>query len=248
VSERGTGLRRILITGANRGIGLEMVERYMARGDAQVFATCRNPAGATALMALAEQHAGRLTVLGLDVTDQAAVERALGELGAQVDGLDVLYNNAGIFPGGVDAREGSSAIFGQLEAAAMLEVFRVNTVAPVIMVQAAADLLRRGTNARVINMSSDVGSLTLRDKGGNYSYPSSKTALNMMTRSLAGDLRGAGVIVVSMHPGWIQTEMGGKRAALTLDEAVPRMMQVVDGLTLEDSGLFFQWDGTRVPW
>ena len=75
-----------------------------------------------------------------------------------------------------------------------------------------------------------------------------KTALNMMTRSLAGDLRGAGVIVVSMHPGWIQTEMGGKRAILTLDDAVPRMMQVVDGLTLADSGLFFQWDGTRVPW
>jgi NAD(P)-dependent dehydrogenase (short-subunit alcohol dehydrogenase family) len=144
--------------------------------------------------------------------------------------------------------EPSSAKFGSLDVQAMMEVFQVNTVAPVMVAQAFADLLHRGTNARVINVSSDAGSITRRESGCNYSYPSSKAALNMMTRCLAADFRADGVIVISIHPGWIQTDMGGPHARWTLAETIPGMMSVIDGLTMADTGEFFNWDGAHVPW
>lgn len=241
-------MRRIFITGANRGIGLDLTQRYLAQGDALVFATCRQPERATELQGLVAQHPEQLYILPLDVTNTDAIVQAFTFVREKVDGLDVLYNNAGSYPGGVDDMEPSSAHFGALEMGAMLDVFRVNTVAPAIVAQAGADLLRNGTNARLINVTSDAGSITRRTSGCNYAYPASKAALNMLTRCLAGDFRADGVIVVSVHPGWIQTDMGGKHASLTLDEALPSLMRVVDGLTLADSGEFFNWDGARVAW
>jgi NAD(P)-dependent dehydrogenase (short-subunit alcohol dehydrogenase family) len=171
----------------------------------------------------------------------------VGQIAVQVNGLDVLYNNAGIYPDGVFPNASHSSTFGYLDAEAMLEVFQVNTVSPVIVTQAAADLLRSGQHTRVINVSSDAGSLSMT-RGGNYSYPASKAGLNMMTRCLAGDFRSNSVIVISLHPGWIRTDMGGERAPLALDEAVPSLMRVIGGLTLADSGEFFNWDGKKIPW
>jgi NAD(P)-dependent dehydrogenase (short-subunit alcohol dehydrogenase family) len=184
----------------------------------------------------------------MDVANPASIAESWRLVGAQVDALEMLVNNAGILPGGVAAREPSSAAFGFLEVESMMEVFRVNSVAPVLVAQAYADMLRAGENARVINVSSDAGSIAKREHGCDYSYPASKAALNMMTRCLAGDFHAAGVIVVSIHPGWIQTDMGGPQATLTLDEAIPGMMQVIDGLTMADSGAFFRWDGSHVAW
>ncbi|MEP7293232.1 MAG: SDR family oxidoreductase [Chloroflexota bacterium] len=241
-------MQRILITGANRGIGFDLTQRYLQRADTLIFATCRHPDRADALQDLAAQYPQRLYILPLDVTDEAAILRAIAAVRSQVDGLELLVNNAGSYPGGVDAQEASSAVFGTLEMQAMLEVFQVNTIAPVILAQAAADLLRSGSSARIVNVTSDAGSITYRDNGCNYSYPASKAALNMMTRCLAGDFRAAAVSVISIHPGWIQTEMGGTHAPRTLADTMPGMMRVIDGLTLADSGSFFNWDGTRVPW
>lgn len=241
-------MRRMLITGSNRGIGLELVQRYLQYDDTMIFATCRNPADAKALNDLAEQYPQRLKVLELDVTNQTSINEARRSISAQVDGLEMLVNNAGILPGGVASMEISSAKFGFLDAQAMMEVFHVNTVAPVLIAQAYTDLLRAGKSARVINVSSDAGSITRREKGCNYSYPSSKAALNMMTRCLAGDFRADGVIVISIHPGWIRTDMGGPHARLGLEDAVPSMMKVIDGLKMADTGAFFNWDGTHVPW
>lgn len=240
-------MQRILITGSNRGIGLDLTRRYLERGE-QVFATCRSPESALELAELAAQHSRRLHIIALDVTDQAATAEAARQVSAQTAALDILINNAGVLPGGVAAREPNIGTFGQLEAAAMLRVFEVNAVAPVIIAQAFAGLLRRGANPRLINLSSDAGSITRRERGCDYSYPASKAALNMMTRCLSGDFRGDGVTVVSMHPGWIQTEMGGPYARLTLDDAIPDMMRVIDGLTLEHTGQFFNWDGASIPW
>jgi NAD(P)-dependent dehydrogenase (short-subunit alcohol dehydrogenase family) len=240
-------MQRILITGSNRGIGLDLTRRYLERGE-QVFATCRNPDSAVELKQLAAQHSRRLQLITLDVTDEAAITEAARLVSMYTDGLDMLINNAGILPGGVGAREPNIGTLGQLEAAAMLRVFEVNAVAPIIVAQAFADLLRNGTNPRLINVSSDAGSITNRNRGCDYSYPASKAALNMMTRCLSGDLRGDGVIVVSMHPGFIKTDMGGPNARLTLDEAIPDMMRVIDDLTLENSGQFINWDGKQIPW
>lgn len=238
-------MRRILITGANRGIGLDLVRRYLYTYDIQIFATCRDPFSAHDLNALAEQHAN-LRVLTLDVTDSVSIAALRRIVGEAVDGLEILYNNAGIFPGGVDAQEDSVSTFGKLDARAMIEVFAVNSVAPIMVTQAFADMLRRGENARVINLSSRIGSNTLAEPGYGYGYPASKAALNRMTRTLAQDMDG--VIVVSMHPGWVATDMGGVTAPRKLAETIPSMMRVIDELTLADSGEFFNWDGKKFPW
>lgn len=241
-------MKRILITGSNRGVGLELVREYLKQDDTQVFATCRSPESADELNQLAVQHTGRIHVLALDVSDERSIARSLTMVTTHANALDMLINNAGILPGGVANREPNIAQFGQLEAQAMLNVFHINTVAPVMVAQAYADLLRKGSQPRLINMSSDAGSIERRDKGCDYSYPASKAALNMMTRCLAGDLRGDQVIVVSMHPGFLRTDMGGPNARMEVTETVPTLLGVIDSLTMNDSGQFFNWDGASIAW
>jgi len=242
-------MRRILITGSNRGIGLELVERYLQHNDTFIFATCRRPSEATALNNLASQYPERLKIIQLDVTDQQSIDEAVEQVKDEADGLEMLVNNAGILPGGVAGYEKNSATLGYLEAEAIESIFRVNTVAPMMIAQAFSDLLRKGSNARLINLSSDAGSIALTTYSAyHYSYKASKAALNMITRCLATDFRANGVIVISIHPGWIQTDMGGPYATLTPAETIPTMMQVIDGLTMADSGAFFNWDGKPVPW
>jgi len=241
-------LRRILITGSNRGIGLALVKHYLTHDNTTIIATCRNPDQADDLSTVAIHHPDRVTVLQLDVIDPQSIADAVKTISERIDRLDMLINNAGILPGGVDNRDPKISAFGQLDPDAMLQVFKVNTISPVIITQSFADLLRNGQDARVINVSSDAGSITLRDKGCDYSYPSSKTGLNMMSRCLAGDLRDDNIIVVSLHPGFIKTDMGGVNAHLTLDQAIPQMVETIDNLTMNNSGQFFNWDGKIVPW
>lgn len=241
-------MKRILITGANRGIGLDLTRRYVQREETLIFATCRNPDNAAELQSLAAQHPGRVHVIPLDVTSAQSIAESAAQVREHTDALEMLINNAGVLPGGVENREPNIARFGALEAEAMLHVFHVNSVAPVLVAQAYADMLRRGENARVINVSSDAGSISSHLNGCDYTYPASKAALNMMTRCLAGEFRGDGVTVISIHPGFIKTDMGGQRARLTLEEAMPSFVEVLDGLTMADSGKFFNWDGKPVPW
>ncbi len=242
-------MRRILITGSNRGVGLELVERYLQHTDTFIFATCRHPLSAAELQALAKQHPDRLRIIQLDVTDQHSIDAAFAQISNEVDGLEMLVNNAGILPGGVASVVPNAATFGFLQADAMQEVFRVNTIAPMMIAQAFSELLRKGTQARLINMTSDAGSIEMTQQSAyHYSYKASKAALNMVTRCLATDFRADGVIVISIHPGWIQTDMGGPHATLTPAETIPIMMNVIDGLTINDSGSFLNWDGSIVPW
>jgi NAD(P)-dependent dehydrogenase (short-subunit alcohol dehydrogenase family) len=217
-------MRRILITGSNRGIGLDLVRRYLQQDDTLIFATCRAPSSADELNAVAAQYPSQVRVIPLDVVDDVSIAAAQRIISTEADGLEMLINNAGILPGGVASREPSTAAFGSLHADDMTN------------------------DARVINVSSDAGSLERRTYGGDFSYVASKAGLNMMTRCMANYLRDAGITVISIHPGWIQTDMGGPDAILTLDEAIPGMMNVMDNLTLADSGEFFNWDGKRIPW
>ena len=241
-------MRRILITGSNRGIGLALIKQYLTQDDTTLIATCRDPERANALNAIVNANPERVRVVQLDVIDKQSIANAVDTVTQQIDGLDMLINNAGILPGGVDNRDPNISSLGDLDADAMLNVFRVNTISPVIVTQAFADLLRNGSQARVINVSSDAGSITYRDKGCDYSYPSSKAALNMMSRCLAGDLRKDNIIVISLHPGFIKTDMGGVNAHLTLDDAIPTMVQTIDKLTLDDSSKFINWDSKLIDW
>jgi NAD(P)-dependent dehydrogenase (short-subunit alcohol dehydrogenase family) len=238
-------MQRIFITGAGRGIGLELTRQYLQRGD-RVLAGCRSPERAPALSALLEQHGGRLSVIPLEVTDTNSIVEAVRHASREVDGLDVLINNAAINPG--DGHTMGPDGQPLLDASRTGEILHVNSVAPVVVAQSFLALLRAGANPRVVNISSGAGSLTGKTGGGDYSYAASKTALNMFTRVLAGNLRGEGVTAVMIGPGWVKTDMGGPNADLEPSESARGLLAVIDRLTLSDSGRFLRYDGSEAPW
>jgi len=235
-------VQRILITGTNRGIGLEMVRQLAQRADTHIFAACRKPNEADDLNAIAAQYPDRVTVIALETTDQNSINSAVEKVAAQVDGLDLLINNAAVNP------SRPKQLFGEMTAEMMLSTLHVNAVAPLMVVQAFATLLKAGTQAKIINISSGLGSMTRKLTGGLYGYSPSKAALNMVTRGLAADLKPFGITTISLHPGWVQTDMGSPEADLTPSQSVEAMLKIVDGLTENDNGTYLRWDGQPLPW
>ncbi len=233
-------MQRVLVTGANRGLGLAFARHYAGRGE-RVFAACRVPSGARELAALAREHPGSVHVLAFDVTRREAIDAGVEAIEADGDGsLDVLVNNAGLSPRGER--------FDTIEAQDMRSVLAVNTVAPLIVAQRCYRLLQRASRPRIVNISSSMGSLAKKDYGRHYSYASSKAGLNMVTRALAADLADAGIIVASLHPGWVRTDLGGSHAPLAPEESVSAMAGVIDRLETADSGGFFTREGEHYPW
>ena len=239
-------MQRILITGAGRGIGLELARQYAARGD-RVLAGCRDIERAPELRALIDGHRGQVSVLPLEVTDVASLTAAVRQAYQEVDGLDILINNAAINPDDatVDGPDGQRL----LDDTRTLEVFNVNVVAPVRVAQAFTSLLTHGTAPRVVNISSGAGSLTYATDGGDgYIYAASKAALNMMTRTYAWTVRDQGITAVMIDPGWVKTDMGGAGADLEPEESARGLLTVIDGLIPKDAGRFLRYDGAEVPW
>lgn len=235
-------MQRILITGTNRGIGLEMVRQYASRPNTLVFAACRNPSEAAELKALAAQHPENVIVIQLEVTDQDSIDAAAETVAGKVDGLELLINNAAVNP------SRPKQVFGEMKAEVMLSTLHVNAVAPLMVAQAFANLLKAGTHAKIVNISSGLGSMTRKLTGGLYGYSPSKAALNMVTRGLAADLKPFGITTISLHPGWVQTDMGSPEADLTASQSVEAMLKIVDGLTEKDNGTYLRWDGQPLPW
>ena len=232
-------MKKVLITGANRGIGCELTKQLLQSGSI-VFATCRNPAKAAALQVLQLAYPDQLIVVTLDVGCDQSVAEALTAVSAHTNQLDILINNAGINFG-----QG----FDQFVAADMLQTFNVNTVGTMRVTTTFADLLRCGEQPKLINMSSQLGSLTNRLEGwGHYGYNSSKAAINMLTRYLDFDLAKAGITTISMHPGWVKTDMGGEGAQTAVTTSAAGILNVVQQLTREDSGKFFTYLGEEHPW
>lgn len=223
----------IVLTGANRGIGLELARQYLARGDA-VTAGVRSPADARELASLGGE---RLRVLACDVAHEPSV-RAFAE---QVAGpVDVLINNAGL-------RVRPDELDDDLEGA--LRMFAVNALGALRVTRALLSLLRAAPRARVANLSSGLGSIADNTSGGAYGYRMSKAALNMASRSLAQDLAAFGVCVVALSPGWVQTDMGGAGATLPVEDSVRGMLEVIDRMGPKDSGQFLDHRaGKTWPW
>ncbi len=234
-------MQRILITGSNRGIGFELVRQYVGDGDVRLFATCRNPDEAQQLQELANLYASQLHVLQLDITDEDSIAAAAAAVAAKVDGLDLLINNAGI--GGDD----HARLMGQLTASEVGKVIATNAVSPLIVTQAFRTLMKRGSNPRVVMISSGMGSLQ-RIAGRSYAYRMSKAAMNMAARVLAFDEAMAGVTTATVNPGWVQTDMGGPKAVLTPEESASALRALFKRLTPADNGKFFQYDGSELPW
>ncbi len=232
---------RVFITGSNRGIGLAVVKEYV-KANARVFAGCRKPDTATELQALAAAHPAQVTLVPLDVTDSNAIQAAAATIKEHTDALDILINNAAINP------PGRFQTLETLTAEGFLFMLHVNTVAPFIVAQQCLDLLSKGSNPRIINISSDMGSVSMRYYGGDHGYGTSKAALNMLTRGMAHDLKSRNITVVSLDPGWVQTDMGGSDADLTPAEAAQGIHKVVASLTSKDSSTYRRWNGDTLPW
>nr|VFK65887.1 MAG: NAD(P)-dependent dehydrogenase, short-chain alcohol dehydrogenase family [Candidatus Kentron sp. TUN] len=201
----------ILITGTNRGIGLELTRQY-ANDGWRVFACCRSPGSAYVLDKLAGRSDGRIEIYQLDVTN--AAQRA--SLVERLDGqpIDILYNNAGI-PGNWGVQG-----FGQCQADAWLEVLHTNVIGPMSMMQDFVENVAISERKIIANITSKLGSIADNNSGGSYFYRSSKAALNMVTVSAAQDLAMRGITVVSLHPGWVRTDMGGSGGKLSVEESV----------------------------
>ena len=239
-------MERILITGANRGIGLGLVQQYLARGNAHIFATCRQPDKADDLQALAASHPDSVTIIQLDMADEAAIHAALEVVREHVDGLDVLINNAAMrFPN-------EQELFGAVKASEFLHSMNVNAVGPFILVQTFIDLLKAGDNPRIVNVTT--GPLVPVEYNLPYNYCISKAALNMITRYFAVNLAAFGIISVGLYPGWVQTEMGmsgGGKPPLTIKESGKGIVAVVSKLTMRDNEQFIAWSGgtmSRLYW
>jgi len=232
-------MRTVLVTGSNRGLGLEWARQCAARGW-RVVATCRNPESATDLHALASQHPG-VSLHRLDVTAPDQIADLAARL--QHDALDLLVNNAAVY----FEHWGQDPV-GSIDYDAWQETFRVNTLGPMRVTEAFLPHLSRGDRPLVVAISSDMGSIAGIDTPRNYAYRSSKAALNAAMHGLALELQPRGIGVLLLHPGWVRTRMGGPSAATTPEESVQRMLALVDGFALRMSGEFVRHDGTRLPW
>jgi NAD(P)-dependent dehydrogenase (short-subunit alcohol dehydrogenase family) len=223
----------VLVTGANRGIGLEFVRQFAKEGT-RVLACCRNPEGAHELQDLAAADS-RITVHRLDVADGKSIEALALEL--RHEAIDVLINNAGI----IGTRSGP-VDYGLWE-----ETFRVNTIGPFHMAQALRQNLEQGQARKIVTITSGMGS-TSSNSGGYYAYRSSKAAVNNVMSGLAADWSRDRFIIVVVSPGWVATDMGGRGAPLSAARSVSDMRRLIAGLGRTDSGRFLDHKGHELPW
>ena len=229
----------ILITGANRGIGLELTRQYAADGW-NIFACCRSPENAYDLNKLAAKAKGAIQLCVLDVNNDA--QRAA--LAAQLRDLpiDILLNNAGVL------KRWDNQSFGVTQTDDWLDVMRTNVIAPMHMMESFATNVALSERKIIANVSSRMGSIADNGSGGFYVYRSSKAALNMVTMSAARDLAGQGISVVALHPGWVRTDMGGENGELSVEASANALRRHLAAVTLADSGRFIDITGETLPW
>ncbi len=228
----------VLITGANRGLGLEFVRQYAAEGW-QVIAACRNPETAGDLQKLAAGSDGRIRVLPMDVSDSASVKAAAGKLGAEA--IDLLINNAGVGGPG-------NQVLGRLDYAAWSKVLDTNTLGPMRVSEAFLEQVARSRDRRIVTITSGMGSIADNTSGGRFAYRSSKAAVNMAMKSLAVDLAPRGITCVVLSPGWVRTDMGGPGGTLSPEQSIRAMRSVIASLSPKDTGRFLNLSGEDYPW
>jgi len=228
----------ILITGANRGLGLEFARQYAA-GGWQVYAACRSPENAGDLQQLAKKAGDRLRVLQIDVMDTASVRSAAAALKGQP--IDLLLNNAGV--GGPSGQR-----LGSLDYAAWARVLDVNTLGPMRVAEAFLENVAQSQGKRIVTITSGMGSIADNTSGGRYAYRSSKAAVNIVMKSLSIDLADRGITCIVLNPGWVRTDMGGAGGEFSPEESIRALRSVIAALKPEDTGKFFNYNGNIYPW
>jgi NAD(P)-dependent dehydrogenase (short-subunit alcohol dehydrogenase family) len=226
----------IVITGANRGIGLGLAKKYLSAGHT-VWATCRNPHGSRELWELERDYGPSCQIVELDVSDTSTI----AALKSKLSGIpvDLLINNAGVFP------EGSKDL-GGLDLENMMKAFKVNAIGPSLVCQALKENLEKAELAKVMNITSKMGSIADNTSGAYYAYRMSKAALNMFNKSFSIDC--PKIMSVVVHPGWVQTDMGGHSAPTTVEESVDGIYNLSLKISKAHSGKFYDFQSKEIPW
>lgn len=226
----------LFITGANRGLGLGLTQAYLNK-QWQVIATCRSPEQASDLHQLQAQYPQQLSIKALDMLDENAIRELKTSISCPID---LLFLNAGFF--------GSSLTLDSLKPASMLETYRINVIGPTLVAQALMSQVLKSDRKQIVAMSSTLGSIDDNQSGSYYDYRASKCALNMVMKTIAAEYAAQNLHVTLMHPGWVQTRMGGKNAPLTIPQSIAGMTQVVDQVLNQASGQFYGYDGNPIKW
>ena len=230
--------KKIFITGTSRGIGLEFTRQFLKQGNT-VFAVARSYDETTPLGGMQNEYGDRLVLIQADVTTEEGRSRIQDEIFGKTETLDLVINNAGIYlDRGVQMDEVSEDI--------LIRSFQTNAVAPVLVTQTVLSLLHKGEAPRLVAITSLMGSIDDNGRGGTYAYRMSKVALNMFMKSFSRDF--PHIISLTLHPGWVQTDMGGSDATTSVEEAVRGMIKVIEASTLKVSGNFYDADGDVCPW
>jgi len=227
----------VLVTGVNRGLGLEFLKQYAEAGWT-VIGTCRDLSQAVEASRIADES-GSVELYPLEVTDADSVAHLADSLSQR--SIDVLILNAGVMGA-------ASLALENLDPDDFLHSLRVNTVMPALMIQAFREAVKRSEHRLIVGMSSILGSIAENADGGLYSYRASKAGLNAVLRSASHDLRSDGITVLAMHPGWVQTDMGGENALINTAESIAGMRDVIDKATAQMSGSFVSYEGKQLPW
>jgi len=234
-------MKNIFITGASRGIGLELSKQYLELGYF-VTATCRNPSDAISLRKIKDEYPLELEILSMDVESEDSIKSCLSSLNSKNKIIDLLYNNAGV----IDWRD-----INDVEADSIEKIYQVNLTGALLVTRHAIQCLKRAQDPLIINLSSRLGSIELRGEtqlGGAIAYQCSKAALNMLTKQSAIDLASQRIRVISQSPGWVKTDMGGEDAKYETSESVSKMINSLIKLENHKSGIFIGEDGKTIPW
>lgn len=235
----------ILITGANRGLGFGLLKRYVDDGW-RVYGCCRNPENAAQLNAIADASGGTLTVHRVDVEDDESIAALKAGLEGQT--LDLLLIVAGYYGKAIMTEPGGLQKFGESDYDDWAKILNINVMGPMKMAEALVDNVAASDKKQIVTLSSAIGSIGGNTIGNMYAYRSSKAGVNAVMKSMSIDLKGRGITALSLHPGWVRTDMGGPSADLDPQTSVDGMKKVLDGLTLADAGRFLDYTGDELPW
>jgi NAD(P)-dependent dehydrogenase (short-subunit alcohol dehydrogenase family) len=228
----------VLITSANRGLGLEFAVQYLAEGW-QVYAACRHPKSAEKLQLLGRDAKDRLEILAMDVTKSSSINRVAAKI--RDASIDVLINSAGI-----TGKPGQRT--GNVDYVSWAQVLAVNTIGPLRVTEAFVDHVAGSERKLIVTISSGMGSIADNTSGGSIAYRSSKAAVNMVMRSAGIDLASRSISCVIINPGWVRTDMGGPGAPLSPKESVTALRRFIETCGPSQSGKFFNYDGREYPW
>ena len=227
----------VLITGANRGLGLGFVKKYLEK-NVYVLCTTRDITGSRELLECKDRFPNNIEIFELDLLKENGAETLANQLKGMP--IDILINNAGI--------GSSNQHFEAVSSKPWLEVLKVNLIAPLIITQSLIENVKKSSVKKINFLSSQLGSIEDNTSGGMYIYRSSKTGLNQVVKSLSVDLKPKGITVVALHPGWVKTDMGGPNAPVSIDESVEGMIRVIETTDIKETGKFLNYDGRELPW